>query len=268
MRLGAAAGPILALIRRDYLERRTFRFALALDLLFGMLNLVVYFYISHVLRHPARGLPHGDHSYFSFAAVGVAFMLVIQAATATLARRVREDELTGTLEAICTQPVSASAIAFGLSGFPYLFAVLRAAGYLLLANLLLGLGISHPSPVGVLATILVSGLALMAVGIVLAGVVVALGTGGQLVSVVVFGFGFLGGAYFPISLLPGPLRELSLLTPTRYALDALRAALYGGRWLGSFWPLVAVALVALPLSLLVFRSALGISARRGTLTRG
>jgi hypothetical protein len=43
-------GAPLALIRRDYLERSTFGFAVALDLL---LNLVVFFYISRML-HPAE----------------------------------------------------------------------------------------------------------------------------------------------------------------------------------------------------------------------
>jgi ABC-type multidrug transport system permease subunit len=264
----AAIRAVLALIRRDYRERRTFRFAVALDLVFGMLNLVVYFYISHVLRHTSVGQLHGAHSYFEFAAVGLAYVLVIQAATAGLARRVRDEEMTGTLEALCAQPLPSSVIAFGLAGFPYLFAMARASGYLVIANLTLGLGISHPNWLGAILTILISGFAVMAIGIVLAAIVVAVGTGAQIAGVAVFALGFLGGAYFPVSVLPESLRRLSYLAPTRYALDALRGSLYARAWLGSLLILVGFTAVALPASLLAFRVALRVSARRGTLTRG
>ena len=84
-----------------------------------------------------------------------------------------------------------------------------------------------------------------------------------------FALGFLGGAYFSVSLLPGWLRGLSYLTPTRYALDALRDALFGsGDRRGKLGLLAAFTAVILPLALLGFRSALAVSRRRGTLTRG
>ncbi len=262
-------GATLALIRRDYQERRTFRFAIAFDLVFGMLNLVVFFYISHVLRRPSTGQLHGAHTYFEFAAVGLAYMLVIQAASAGLARRVREEELTGTLEALCTQPVRSPALAFGLAGFQYLFAIARAAGYLLITGLWLGLGIRHPSWIGAITTMAVSSLALTAIGILLAAIVVAARQGEAIVSVAVFALGFLGGAYFPISVLPAWLRALSYLTPTRYALDALRTSLYGGGdWIGRVGVLVGFCSIALPVALLAFRQALRLSVGRGTLTRG
>jgi hypothetical protein len=52
-------------------------------------------------------------------------MLVISAAAASLARRMLEEELTGTLEALCTQPLGSSSLALGSASFPFLFAIFR-----------------------------------------------------------------------------------------------------------------------------------------------
>lgn len=259
---------VLALIRRDYQERNTFRFAIALDLLFGVLNLVVFFYISRVLHHASRAELHGAHSYFAFAAVGIAFMIVTGAAASGLTRRVREEALTGTLEALWSQPIGAATLAFGLAGFPFLFAVVRAAGYIAIAELWLDLGASHASWAAVAAVLVVAGAMLVAMGIALAAVVVTVGQGAQLSQVVVFALGFLGGAYFPIAVLPGWLADLSYADPARYALDGLRDALFGGAWAGRLGVLALFTAALLPLSLLMFRAALSVSVRRGLLTRG
>ncbi len=260
---------VAALIRREYQERRTFRFAVTADLILGVLNLVVYFYISHVLRRPSHVQLHGARTYFAFAAVGIAYMVVIQAASAGLTRRLREDELTGTLEALWSQPLSSSAMAFGLAGFQFLFAMLRAAGYLVIAAVWLGIAAPNANWAGALLVLAVSSGALIAIGIGLAAVVVVVGQGQSVANVVVFALGFIGGAYFPVTLLPAPFQALSHLTPTRYALDGMRAALYGhGNWLGSLGLLAAFSVVLIPTALLAFRVALAMSVRRGTLTRG
>jgi ABC-2 type transport system permease protein len=157
--------------------------------------------------------------------------------------------------------------AVALAGFPFLFAIVRAAGYIAIADLWLGLGISDPDWIGALALLAVSGVALVAVGIVLSAIVVAVGQGAQISQVAVFALGFLGGAYFPLALLPGWLRALSYATPTRYALQGLRAALFGDQWAGQLVVMAVFTALALPLALAAFRAALGMTIRRGTLTR-
>jgi ABC-type multidrug transport system permease subunit len=260
---------VVALIRGDARQRSTFRFALALDFAFGVLNLIVFFFISHVLRRPAHAELAGAGSYFSFAAVGIAFMLVIGAATAGLMRRVREEQLSGTLEALVVQPVGPVALAFGLAGFPFLFATARAAVYLLIAGLWLGLRVAHASIAGVALVLVAAALCVMAIGIALSAVALLLRQADSLGRVTVFALGFLGGAYFPISQLPHPLQWVSDVLPTKFAFDGLRSALYtGSGWWSDLGLLVAFAAVALPLTVLAFRVALEASMRRGTLVRG
>lgn len=261
-------GAIWAMMRSDARQRSVFRFALALDFVFGILNLVVFQFISHLLRRTPNAGLGAAHSYFSFVAIGIAFMLVVQAATAGLMQRVRDEKISGTLETLATEPLTPAQLAIGMAGFPYLFATARAAGYIAVAALALGLNLSHANYVGAMLLLLAAEGALMAVGIALSAFALVFRQATSVGRVVVFGLGFLGGTYFPVHELPRWIQPLSAVTPTRVALDGLRNALYSGdHWASSLALLVGFSAVAFPVSIVMFRSALRISMRRGALSR-
>ncbi len=102
------------------------KFSLALDLVFGVLNLIVFEFIGRVLRDPAPGSVARAGGYFSFASVGIAFFLVIQTATTGITRQIRDEEHSGTLEFVVAQPVGAPSLALGSAGCPFMFATVRA----------------------------------------------------------------------------------------------------------------------------------------------
>ena len=258
---------VLALVRRDLAIRRIVKFSLALDLVFGVLNLVVFEFIGRVLRDPAPGSVARAGGYFSFASVGIAFFLVIQTATTGITRQIRDEEHSGTLEFVVAQPVGAPSLALGIAGFPFMFATVRAVAYLLLAGAL-GLQTSHANWAGVVAVLLAAAPAMTAIGIVLAAVALLLERGDVLGHFVAFGLGFLSGAYFPVSELAAPLRALSAVLPTRVALDGQRAALAGLPWWPSAAALAAFGVVTLPVAIAIFAAALKWARRSGRLTRG
>jgi len=262
------AGAVRALVGRDWRITRSYRAALVTDLSFGCLNLLVYYYISHALKVSVRGGLDGAPSYFAFAAVGVSLSVVLQAAMTGVSRRLREEQLTGTLEALCAQPISASEIALGLAGFPFLFAVFRAFVYLLMAGLLLGLSFGHCAWLGLVVSFLVTGLAVGAVGVALAGLVLVFKRAEAVGSLGVFGMTLLGGAFFPTAVLPHWVRPLADVVPTRFAFEAARDALFGrGDWFAATLPLIGMGAVFGMVSLLLFSLALRHSVRHGTLNQ-
>ena len=266
-RIPAAMFAVLALVRRDLAQRRIVKFALALDLAFGALNLVVFEFIGRVLRDPAPGSVIRAGGYFSFASVGIAFFLVIQTATTGITRQIRDEQYSGTLELAAAQPVGAGSLAFGLAGFPFLFASVRALLYLALAAAL-GLQTSHANWAGVVVVLIAAAPAMIAIGIVLAAVALVVERGDVLGRFAAFGLGFASGAYFPVSELAPPLRLLSDMLPTRAALDGQRAALAGLPWWPSAVALVGFGLVTLPAAVAIFAMALRWARRRGRLSRG
>lgn len=264
---GTARG-VLAFIRRDLAERSVLRVPVLLDLVLGVINLVVFVFVSRAVHGGGARFAANGNSYFDFVAIGIAFMLVVQAAVTQSAMRVSEEQRSGTIEQLVASPTRIAAVALGLGAYPVLFAMLRTAVYLLLAGLVLGLDVSHTDWLGLVVVLLLGGIATAGIGVALAAFVVAASFGTSGSRVVLVALTFVSGTYFPVATLPGWARALGWPLPTRLALDGLREAVAGSSWVGSAAGLLATIVVVLPLSVLVFAAAVRLAARRGTLVRG
>jgi ABC-2 type transport system permease protein len=257
---------VWALITRDFLIARSYRLALGLDVILGALNLLVYFFISKTFGNPDPASLGAAPSYFAFAAVGVAMTTVINAATASVSTRVREEQLTGTLEAIVSQPISPTSLAAGTSGLPFMGAAVRATVYLSIGVLLFNLDLPNADWPGAVAVLVASGLALSSLGIAAAAMVMVVKRGDIVVSLAVFALGLFSGALFPISVLPDWLQPIAKLMPTRFSFDGLRSALFsGGDWGTDVLVLCAYAVVLLPAALWAFSAALRWARRSGSI---
>lgn len=264
------AGPsrvaaVRALVRRDWLVVLSYHRMFALDVVFGALTLVTYYFISKTFDTTPPGGLAGAPSYFAFAAVGVSILSVVQAALATLSISIRDEQMTGTLETLLMQPLGSPELAIGLAGYHFLFGIFRSALYLLIAVTLLGADASHASWLGFVLSLLATAAALTAIGIALGALVLLYKRVQAVLAAVMFALGLLGGAFFPITVLPDWLETIAKVVPTRLAFESVRNALYRGEdWLGPVAGLTAFSVVAIPLSIAWFGYALTLTRRRGT----
>ena len=259
-------GRVASIVRRDLLITSSYRMAFVLDLTLGVISVFVYYFISETLRIAEGQTLDGAPNYFSFAAVGVVVTMVIQGASTGVTRKIREEQLTGTLEVLTTYPTTPAEIALGLGGFPFLFAVVRALIYLGVAAAFLSLDVASASWLGFAVMMLLTGLTLSSVGIFVGAVVVVVNRGEVLAPLVAMALGFFGGAYFPIDALPGWAEFLGNMTPTHYIFEGTREALFtGAGWSGDALALVPYCLLALPASIVAFSAAISRARRRGTL---
>lgn len=253
-------------MRRDWLITRSYRLAILFDIAFGVLNLAVIFYISRTFAGVEPAALEEAPSYFAFAAVGVAVGLVIQASSAAIGSKVREEQLTGTLEALAAQPLSPTELCLGLVGFPYLFALVRALGYLAIAAAVMGLDVSDANWVGLVTVLLATGIAFVAIGVLSGAVVLVMKRGETLVGTAVFAMTLLSGSVFPRSVLPGWLEWIGGLIPVRFAFDGVRAALFtGSGWGAHVVTLTVFGLIGLPVAIWTFARALRLAQRAGSL---
>lgn len=260
-------GVLGALVRADYLTARSYRLSLAFGILIGLVNLSVYYFVARSFVPADVSQLQGAPDYFAYAAVGVVLTVVLQGTSVSLARRIREEQLTGTFELLAAQPVTSAELALGLVGWPFLYAALRAAIYLLAGTAVLGLDLGAADWPGFVLVISASAFALTSVGIFFGGLVVVFKRGEPLVAFITFAAGFLGGGFFPLEALPGWLRALSDVVPTTAAFRGVRGALFkGSGWGGPALELLAFGAVALPVAVLVFDRALAYTRSRGTLS--
>jgi ABC-2 type transport system permease protein len=257
---------VRTLTRREFLVARAYRGAFIFDLFFGFISLGIYFYISRTFRHGSAHNLAGAPTYFAFAAVGVSLSMVVQAASARLAQRMREEQLTGGLETLVAQPITAGELSVGLAGYPFSFAVLRAFAYLVVAGLFFGLNFSHTSWPGLVVLLFIFGIAMACIGVGLAAVILVLRQAQILITLTTLGLFLVGGAYFPVSVLPSWLRPLADVLPTRFAFDGIRAAVFrGGGWVADAAWLTLFCAVAIPMAAFSFTGALSLAKRRGSL---
>lgn len=258
----------MALLRRDLLIQVSYRLVLALDVFVGVLDVIVYYFISETFEGVTTASLGGAPSYFAFALVGIAVTVVIQAAAVGIGTTVREEQLTGTLEALVAQPLRTTELAAGLCGLPFFFSTLRVAIYLLLGALAFGLDLSDTSWIGFFVMLVTTAISMSTIGIGTAALVLVIKRGNALSSLVIFGMSLAGGAFFPVSVLPDWLEAVGKAVPPRFAFDGFRDALYqGSGWASDAVVLAAFSVVALPVAVWLFGRGLLYARRSGTLAQ-
>jgi len=75
------AEPLWALARRDYSVASSYRFAIGFDLFYGLIDLLVYFFIARTFKGASTAHLGGAPSYFAFVTVGIVITLVIMRIT-------------------------------------------------------------------------------------------------------------------------------------------------------------------------------------------
>jgi ABC-2 type transport system permease protein len=257
---------VSAIVRRDYLVTRSYRLAFALDAVYGPLELAVYYFISRTFADAAAIDLQGAPTYFAYAAVGIILGAVVSAASSNIGFSLREEQLTGTLEALAAQPINAFEMCTGLLGFPLVFAFGRACVYLAIAGLWMDLDVSRTNWIGLLAVLVASGAALASLGILTGALVLIFKRGQTVAGVLIFGLTLLSGSVFPIQALPTPLEDVARVVPIRFAFDGARAALFhGDGWSTDVLALLGFAIVLLPLSIFAFSAALAHARKLGSL---
>lgn len=259
---------MLAIVERDYRVARSYHLTLVTDLVYGVIGLAVYYFLSKMVGDIPSGDLQGAPSYFAFAAVGAVLGIVIQAASTAIAVRVREEQLAGTLEALVSHPLTSTEICLGFVGLPYVLGALRATIYLTIAAVWMELDVTKTSWIGVVVMLVVSAFGLALVGVLAGALVLASKRGIFTTGLGLTIMGILAGSVFPVEVLPGWLEAVSVFVPLRYALDGLRAAMFeGSGWGGDALVLLAFGLVGLPLAVGLFAATLRLVERRGSLAQ-
>lgn len=257
---------VAAIVRRDYLVVRSYRLSFALDAVYGVIFLSTYYFISRTFEGVPTENLQGAPSYFAFAAVGAAIGAVVESASSGMAARIREEQLTGTLEMLAVQPMRSFDLCLGLVGFPFLFGLFRAALYLAVAIAWLRLDLTTPSWPGVVVIFLLTGAALVIIGIVSGAFTLLFKRGAIIVGFLLFAMTLLSGSVFPISTLPSWLEPVGKAIPLRFAFDGARSALFqGGGWEWDALWLGIFGLVGIPIAAVVFDRALHYTKRKASL---
>jgi len=260
----------LAFIKRDFIILSSYKMALITTTIGAIFPLLSYFFIAKLIpsnTQESLGLYGGD--YFSFTLIGLAFSTYFITAVQEFSALMRRDQMAGCLEALLSSQTDTKSLIFMSALFKFIHNGSILIVMFAVSCFFLGFDLSRMNIISTLVTIFLSLITFISLGIFSAAGTIIFKQGEPFG--LIFGTlsSLLGGAVFPVALLPFGLKILSVIFPITYSLEALRLSILQGYTIGMLSQqliiLLLMAAVLFPMSLLFFEWAVEKGKRNGTL---
>jgi ABC-2 type transport system permease protein len=261
-----------AFIKRDFSIESGYQAAFVMGLIESLMLLVILHFVGRlILPSASDSLSRSGLHYFPFALVGVAFARYFDLMLRIFSESIRNVQVTGCLEAMLCSRTGCITIVMLSSLYSLISGALQLLLILLGGVFLFGVDLRHINFPATLLVLLVSISIFVAFGVLSASAIVWLKKGDP-ITWVLGGLGsILGGAYFPIDVMPVWMQKLSLLIPVTYSLAALRQTMLKGASLAAVAKpvlvLTVVAAVMLPASAAIFAATVRKGRKEGTLAQ-
>ncbi len=260
-----------AFIRRDSAIATSYRLQFLFQLTAGLFLVASFFFISRLIGGEVAEKTLGAYGsdYFSFVLIGVAATGFMQTGLTVFTERLRSGMTEGSLEMMFATPQRP----FLLLALPCLWSFVmeaaRAAIVVGFGVLVFGASLRSVSAVASFLAIALSLASFSVLGLLSAAIVVIVKRGDPLNWAFTQFSALLGGAYFPIEVLPGWLRTIAAFVPVTYSYDALRKTLLQGASLADvsrdLLVLMGFLLVGMPVAAVFVELAVLKAKRDGTL---
>lgn len=261
---------LYAFLGRDMAYQRSAKLTMVGQLLSVlMLSAMLYFISKTFVSANAPSLKAFNGSYFEFALVGIVFARFQAVALNSFATAIRRDQTSGTMESMLVTRAGVPSLVLGAGASAFVFTAIQAVLYLIIGALVFGVDLHHANVSISCLVLLLSILAISPIGICAAASVIAFRQGDSALGIVTSATNVFGGVYFPVAVLPAPLKILSAVFPITHGLAALRLTLLKGAGLhavaGDVLVLTGIAAVGVPLALALFLAAIRHARRVGSL---
>ena len=230
---------------------------------------VLAFYFISKLIPPSPRYGFGGHvaTYFDFIVVSLAFVRFQATAIQCFQNAIRTDQMAGTLEVLIATPTSLPTIILSTGLWAFTLTFLQVFVTLAI-GLLLGVDLSHVNFTSTFVFVLLTIACMSPIGVMSAAGIMTFKQAGPTGFVMGSAANLLGGALFPVSMLPLYLQYVSWLLPITHSLNGIRAAIHGAALSqlvpDALWLIVAAAIL-LPISLWSFGRAVQRAKIDGTL---
>lgn len=261
-----------AFIKRDFAIESGYQAAFLMGLIESLMLMTILHFVGRLVPATAsNSLSRSGMHYFPFALVGVAFARYFDLMLRMFSESIRTAQVTGCLEAMLCSQTDCITIVMLSSLYSLIFGGMQLLLILLSGVFLFGVDLHQMNVPATLLVLLVSILNFVAFGVLSAAAIVWLKKGDP-ITWILGGLGtILGGAYFPIDVMPVWMQKVSYLIPVTYSLSALRLTMLQGATIAAVGKIVGtlaiLAIVILPASAAVFAATVRKGRREGTLAQ-
>ena len=252
---------MLAFIKKDFLIFKSYKLMFILNWGGIVTTTLTFYFISKLFGRTINPyLVKYGTEYFPFVIIGIAFSTYLYTALRSFSNNLRIEQITGTLEMLLLTPTRIRELIIGQSLWNFVFASSRVLGYFLIGVFFLGLDINKVNLFASIVVLIFTIISFSSLGIIAASVIMLFKKGAPITGFVSTFLSLFGGTYFPIEVLPIPLRFISYLLPITYSLRSFRYAILRGYSLweikGDLLVLIIYSAILVPLSILIFKMSL------------
>jgi len=257
-------------IRKDFLVESSYGFNITMQTIGILFSTFTFFFLSRIVNLSDTPELSRYKEYFPFVIIGIALSNYLSVATRGFSQRIRESQITGTLESTLISGVSPHGFLIYSTLYDFIFSTFRIFIYLIIANLLSSNGFILSQLHYAVLMLIMSIIAFSSMGVLSAGFVLMFKRGDP-IAVIYSALSYLfSGVYFPVSLLPEPLQVLSKILPMTHSLEGIRKSLLIRVSLSDLLPeilaLIIFSIVLWPISILLFNIAVRKAKRDGSLS--
>lgn len=262
----------LAFIVRDYQIEVGYKLNFFLSALNSMVPIVFFFFLSKLMvTDGSMGLAQYGGEYFPFVLIGLAFHRYLQLSLRWFADSIRLVQVTGCLEAMLSSQTRPTSIVLMSSFYGMISSSLHLLLILVVAALAFGVDLSQADLSAACIVLLFSILTFISFGIIAATSIIIFKRGDPVTFLFSVVGVVLGGAYFPIDVMPLWMQQLSWIIPITHSLHALRLTLLEGYSIvmvaDSVIILGIMGVLLFPVSLKMFAMAVMQGRKDGTLVQ-
>ena len=257
-----------AITRRDWQLLRAYPLQIVTQFGRSLLAVAAIATSAQLVRN-APELDEYGGDYFPYVLIGLSILVLVTVSLNTFSRRILEEQNLGTLEVVLASPIGLGTFLIASLVIPMSRATLIVIGYFAVGYFVFDV---HLPLDGILVSIPVAMLTVLAfgaIGVISASFVLLTKRGDPIAIIAAQAATFLGGALFPVALLPVWLRWSAVLFPSYWSIEALRQAMLGEEGpAGAVLPGAVLAAFAVGLvvtSSLIFRATMRLCRRLGTL---
>jgi ABC-2 type transport system permease protein len=204
----------------------------------------------------------GTANYVAYLLIGSNVFNVVSVCFGVIARWLRFEQETGTLESIYLTPTSSLTLLSGVAVYSWFRGLLPALVSYVIGCLVFGVNPLEGNLLLAFAFVFAGLLPLLGVAAIFGSVILKVKESNALIGLMQWVLSFLMGIFFPVAVLPPFLRFVALLFPPTWMTNGVRSALLGvgyffGEWYLDFAVLWTFALLAPAFGFWLFRRVEG-----------
>jgi len=261
----------IAFFRRDFHIATSYKFNFVFQLMSGFFAVAMFYFLSRFVDSEASRamVSRFNTDYFSFVLIGIAGAGILHTGLTGFAASLRAGMTEGSLEMTFSCPIRPMWILLFPCIWAFFFDALKILVVISFGTLFFGADLRHANLSSGLTVMLVTVMSYSVFGIISGSIIMVLKRGDPINAAFSVASMLIGGAFFPIDLLPSWLAGIAKVLPMTYAYDAMRKTLLLGAGVSDvrleLMILGGFSIVGLPLAIGIANMAITKSKRDGTL---